>query len=89
MDGVIDVADAQLALQFFCDWLCIKGGNLTEEQQALGNVDGEMSVMQWKSEERVTPVSVRDAQIILIYYTKHLTDATVTMDVLLESLGIK
>ena len=85
MDGAVDLADAQEALQFWCTSIAYKQGKLTPEQQALGNVDGEITTIAWARGRIDTPISVVDAQILLIYYTRHMSRPDLTLeDVLTE-----
>ena len=70
LDGVVDVDDAQYALQIYVDMLAchdvIAKGWYTEEQIALGNVDGEFSE---GCDGSLLPVDCVDCQLILMYYT--------------------
>ena len=85
MDGVVDLADTQEALQFWCTSLACKKGKLTPEQQALGNVDGEITTIEWARGRIDTPISVVDAQILLIYYTRHMSRPDLTLEDVLNS----
>ncbi len=89
MNGAVDIEDAQLALQFWCTSIAYKQGDLTEEQQALGNVDGEVTTIKWEKGQIDTPISMRDAQILLIYYTRRMTNQDLTIDDVLVSLNLK
>ena len=74
MDGNIDIADAQLALQIYTDLLAQRdifaSGYLTEERLALGNVDGVDDYVCGT----VSPVSIEDAYLILYYYSERLCE---------------
>ena len=73
MDGVIDINDAQLALNVYKMMIAhadpVQEGMLTEEQLALGNVDGIESIINGKA----APVDRYDAYFILRYYTETLS----------------
>ena len=85
MDGTVDIADAQEALQFWCTSIAYKQGKLTPEQQALGNVDGEITPIEWERGRIDTPISIKDAQILLIYYTGHMAHPDLTLEDVLNS----
>ncbi len=74
MDGVVDVEDAQVALQIYTDRLAlidvIAKGHYTEEQIALGNVDGITDDIFGI----LSPVSIDDAYFILLYYSERLSE---------------
>ena len=74
MDGVVDVEDAQYALQIYADMMVgqdyIAKGWYTEEQIALGNVDGKTYVTK---EGFLVSVDVEDVQLILMYYADKLS----------------
>ncbi len=73
MDGEVDVDDAQYALTIYTQMLAchdvIAKGWYTEEQIALGNVDGKYLDT---GDDWLLPVGVDDAQLILMYYTDKL-----------------
>ena len=73
LDGVVDVDDAQYALQIYADMMVgqdyIAKGWYTEEQIALGNVDGKYSDT---CDGWLLPVDCDDVQLILRYYTDKL-----------------
>ena len=70
LDGEVDVEDSQYALQIYVDMMIgqdyMAMGWYTEEQIALGNVDGEFSE---GCDGSLLPVDCADAQWILRYYT--------------------
>ena len=74
LDGVVDVDDAQYALQICTDMMAcydvIAKGWYTEEQIALGNVDGKYSDTGYGP---ILPVDCDDVQLILMYYTDKLS----------------
>jgi len=73
LDGEVDVDDAQYAQTIFTQMLAchdvIAKGWYTEEQIALGNVDGKYLDT---GDGWLLPVDVEDAQLILMYYTDKL-----------------
>ena len=87
MDGAVDIADAQLVLADYVHLMCFSESKLTEEQQALGNVDNKTSTMKLKhmDEPVMLQADLQDAVLILGYYTKHLTDENLTLDEYLKS----
>lgn len=72
MDGVVDITDAQLALEEYVTNFTLGTHCFNEVQLVLGNVDGKS-----KYEER--PVDIADCLIILQYYTIHLTAENITL----------
>ena len=87
MDGVVDVADAQLALVDYVEGLCGRRSELTDEQRNLGNVTEKTEIisMPVSQTEFELVIGIIDAQLILRYYTEHLLDETLTMDDFLKA----
>lgn len=86
MDGIVDVKDVQLALEDYVELIVGNKGFLTEEQRNLGNVNGEtqISTIRVSQKEYKLVVDIQDIQLILFYYTEHLTDESVTLDMILD-----
>ncbi|MBQ8921356.1 MAG: hypothetical protein IJ060_04245 [Oscillospiraceae bacterium] len=83
MDGIVDVDDAQLALQCYADTLAVLPfKNIPYEQQLLGCVRGftTTATRVYPEEERTevvtTVINVIDAQSILMYYVDDLAQKT-------------
>ena len=71
MDGKVDTIDARLLLNEAARYLAELPGELTEEQIALGNVDG-------KSDEKGNAITSKDALLVLDY---HVATHLAKMDV--------
>ncbi len=86
MDGIVNVKDVQLALEDYVEVITGNKGILTEEQRNLGNVNGEtqISTIRVSQKEYELVVDLQDAQLLLFYYTEHLTDESVTLDMILD-----
>lgn len=82
MDGIVDVKDAQLALEDYVEGLCGRRSELTDEQRNLGNVTGktDIIIMPVSQTEFELVIDIIDAQLILRYYTEYLLDESLTMD---------
>ncbi len=81
MDGEINIDDAQLALSVYT-WMLshvdpVQKHFVTEEQLALGNVDGIERLVFG----RTAPVDLNDALFILYYYNDTLAYKTEGMDI--------
>ena len=86
MDGIVDVKDAQRVLEDYVELITGNKGFLTEEQRNLGNVNGEtrISTIRVSQKEYELVVDLQDAFLLLCYYTEHLTDESVTLDMILD-----
>ena len=85
MDGIVDVKDAQRVLEDYVELITGNKGFLTEEQRNLGNVNGETRISTLPTIPSVElVVDIQDAQLLLFYYTEHLTDESVTLDMILD-----
>ncbi|MBR3269098.1 MAG: hypothetical protein IKI58_10320 [Oscillospiraceae bacterium] len=81
MDGEINIDDAQLALRVYT-WMLshvdpVQKHFVTEEQLALGNVDGIESNVNGIT----SPIDLDDATFILYYYTDALAYKTEGMNI--------
>jgi hypothetical protein len=70
MDGIVDVADAQLVLQEYTFALVGVDYGLTSEQLELASITGSMTKLF--NSEQVIPIGVSDANVILMYYGDQL-----------------
>lgn len=72
MNGDVDIADAQLALQKYCNVVVAKGaGVLSEEQRKLADV---VPRQYWNDDNEAL---MMDAQTILMYYAESLVDLNI------------
>ena len=78
LDGVVDVSDAQLLLLDYASLMVGNEGILTAEQREIGNVDGEENPVTHS--QTLSPVDVRDAQLVMSYYCIHLVKPDVTLE---------
>ncbi len=78
MDGVVDIADAQLVLQEYCEIVVVQKneGVLTEQQRGLATV---FPRKYWKSFkfETENDAMMMSAQTILFYYVEGLINSEV------------
>lgn len=77
MDGIVDVADAQLVVQDYLKLILYMDGILTKEQRQLGNVDGKIFVakaskMKPELGDVELVADVQDAQFIVLYYVEKI-----------------
>ena len=77
-DGAVDIADAQLLLIESVERMVQNPGILTDAQRAIGNVDGESETLFDDSEPN--PITLTDAQFVLIYYITNMIDSSITME---------
>ena len=69
MDGIVDVADAQLVLQEFTWAMVGIDYGLTNEQLELASIIGETTEI-FRSEKEI-PIGLFDANVILLYYLEN------------------
>lgn len=66
MDGVVDIADAQLVLQEYTFAIVGADYGLTSEQLELASITG--STTKLFNSEQAIPIGVSDANVIFMYY---------------------
>ena len=75
MDGVVDVADAQLALLEYTFAIVGVDYGLNSEQLELASITGSMTKIF--NSEQVIPIGVSDANVIFMYYVhKQVVDSS-------------
>ena len=81
MDGVVDIADAQLIQQEYTDFLCSNKYSFTPEQLQLSSITGITTKGVHDGVE--IPFSVADAQVVFSYATDVISELSVpdTVDV--------
>ena len=81
MDGVVDIADAQLIQQEYTDFLCSNKYSFTPEQLQLSSITGITTKGVHDGAE--IPFSVADAQVVFSYATDVISELSVpdTVDV--------
>lgn len=79
MDGVVDVADAQLALLEYTFAIVGVDYGLKSEQLELASITGSMTKIF--NSEQVIPIGVSDAQVILRYATDRIAQLQVPNDI--------
>ena len=75
MDGVVDIADAQLVLQEYTFAIVGVDYGLTSEQLELASITG--STTKLFNSEQAIPIGVSDANVIFMYYIdKQVVDSS-------------
>ena len=76
MDGIVDVADAQLVLVAYSDFIVGETDQtaFTPEQVELATITGNQA-FTWSRKYQI-PFSIEDAQIILLFYLNQMSENT-------------
>ena len=74
MDGIVDVADAQLVLVAYSDFIVGETDQtaFTPEQVELATITGNQA-FTWSRKYQI-PFSIEDAQIILLFYLNQMSE---------------